>query len=121
MNKLIPAVVSVVLAACAASSETYDQPARIVNPDAASRAGLQSALIEALGVPVTVSDTALTDSSLLVIENQPPPTMENPVPIGRATELPFQFRLVRNGENCILVNQQDRKRYVLQNTTCVPE
>ena len=121
MSKIIPVMITVMVAACAANTETYDQPARIVNPDSASQAGLQAALIEALGVPVIVSDTALTDTSLLVIENQPPPTMENPVPIGRATDLPIQFRLVRNGENCILINQQDRKRYALQDTTCAPE
>ena len=121
MNKSIPGVIIVFLAAGAANTETYDQPARIVNPDSASRAGLQAALIEALGVPVTVSDMALTDTSMLVIENQPPATMENPVPIGRATDLPIQFRLVRNGQDCILINQQDRKRYALLNTTCAPE
>ena len=121
MNKYLPGIFALVLAACAANTETYDQPARIVDPDSASRAGLQTALIEALGVPVTVSDMALTDNSLLVIENQPPVTMENPVPAGRVMELPMQFRLVRNGDNCILINQQDRKRYAVANTTCEPE
>ena len=121
MIKQLLGVVTLMFAACATNTETYDQPARIVNPDAASRAGLQSALIEALGVPVTISDTALTDTSLLVIENQPPATMENPVPIGRATDLPIQFRLVRNGDICVLINQRDRNRYAVPNTTCVPE
>ena len=121
MNKLVLCIAALILAACATNSESYDQPARIVDPDPASRAGLQAALVEALGVPVTVSDMALTESSLLVIENQPPATMENPVPLGRVMEMPIQFRLVRNGENCILINQQNRRRYALANTVCQPE
>ena len=99
----------------------HDQPARIVDPDSASRAALQRAVDLALGTHVTLSDTALTDRSVLTIENWPTPTMENPVPQGRAITMPIQFRLVKNGEQCILVRQSDRSRYVLDNTTCAPE
>lgn len=115
------AVYVLTLTGCHAMPTGLDQPARIINPDEASRAGLRSALIEALGVAVMVSDTALTDSSLLVIENQPPATMENPVPMGRVMEMPFRFRLVKNAEQCILINQQEQKRYILNETTCTPE
>lgn len=99
----------------------HDQSARIVNPDSASRAALQRTVDLALGTHVTLSDSALTDSSILTIENRPPPTMENPVPQGRIIEMPIQFRLVKNGEQCILVRQSDRSRYVLDDTTCIPE
>ena len=109
------------LASCASAPDPIDEPARIVEPDENSRAALRATLHEALGVSVTVSDAALTDSSLLVIENQPPATMENPVPQGRIMDLPIQFRLVRNGDDCILINRQDEKRYLLRDTRCVPE
>ena len=106
---------------CQTVATDHDQSARIVNPDSTSRAALQRAVDLALGTPVTLSDSALTDSSVLTIENWPTPTMDNPVPQGRVIEMPIQFRLVKNEEQCILVRQSDRSRYVLDNTTCVPE
>lgn len=97
----------------------YDRPARIAMANDASRAALQATVNSALGTKVTLSDSALTDSSILTIENIPSPTMENPVPQGRVMKMPIQFRLVINGTDCVLVNQQDRARYVLADTSCV--
>jgi len=114
-------VVALLIAGCASAPDTYDQPARIVDPTDGSRAALRATLAEVLGVPVTISDSALTDSSVLVLESLPPANMENPVPLGRVMEMPIQFRLVKNGDDCFLVNQQDRKRYRLTETTCQPE
>ena len=99
----------------------HDQPARLVSGDTDSQATLQATVDAALGTHVTLSATALTDSSLLTIENRPPPTMDNPVPQGREMSLPIQFRLVRNGSDCILVRQSDRTRHLLDNTDCTPE
>jgi hypothetical protein len=106
---------------CQTVPDDYDRPARIVNADDASRAALRTTVKNALGTPVTLSDSALTDSSLLTIENMPPPTMENPVPNGRVLSMPIQFRLVINGGDCVLVNQQDRSRHWLPDTTCEAE
>ena len=106
---------------CQTVSNDYDRSARIVNPDDRSRAALQAAVNSALGTNVILSDSALTDSSVLTIENMPPPTMENPMPRGRVMKLPIQFRLVVNGPDCVLVNQQDRSRYLVPNTSCEPE
>ena len=110
--------ISLLLAACQSTGNAYDRPARIIDPDRDSRAALGSAVNQSLGVSVTLSDSALTDSSLLVIENWPRPTIENPLPQGRIMDAPIQFRLVRNGEDCVLVNLQDRSRYLLANTRC---
>ena len=109
------------LAGCQTVIAEYDRPARIVNPDDTSRAALSAMVNLSLGTEVTLSDSALTDTSLLVIENRPPPTMENPVPQGRIMKMPIQFRLVINGSDCVLVNQRDRSRYVLSDTTCEAE
>jgi hypothetical protein len=107
-------------AGCQTVVADYDRPARIVANDA-SRAALQATVNNALGTTVTLSDSALTDSSLLTIENIPQPTMENPVPQGRVMKMPIQFRLVINGSDCVLVSQQDRARYVLADTSCAAE
>lgn len=113
--------VGLACSACQSLAADYDQPARIVNPDAASRAALQAAVNEALGTEVLLADTALTDSSLLTIENWPAGTMDNPVPQGRILTAPIRFRLVKYGNECVLVRQEDDTRYRLADTECVAE
>lgn len=98
-----------------------DVPARIVNPDAASRAALQEAVNTAFGTDVTLAETALTDSSVLTIERTPPASMDSPKPMGRNMETPFRMRLYLNGSDCILVDERDSSRYRLVNTSCEAE
>lgn len=122
MKRVITAVTTLVaLAGCQTMADSYDKPARIVNPDDASRAALQAAVNSAFGTKVTLADDALTDSSLLTIERSPRPTMENPNPLGRNMELPYQLLLVINGADCVLIDQRDRSRHNLANTTCEAE
>jgi hypothetical protein len=109
------------LTGCQTVDTDLDQPARIVNADADSRAALQAAVNEALGNDVLLAEDALTDSSLLTIERWPAGTMENPVPQGRILEKPIQFRLVINDSDCILIDQRNESRHVLQDTECAAE
>ena len=121
MSRLALLVTGLILGGCQTVNADYDQPARIVNPNADSRAALQAAVNEALGTEVLLADGALTDSSLLTIERQPPRTMENPVPEGRILEKPFQLQLVRNGDDCVLIRKADGARYLLRDTDCAAE
>ena len=109
------------LTGCQTVDTDLDRPARIVNADADSRAALQAAVNEALGNDVLLAEDALTDSSLLTIERWPAGTMENPVPQGRILEKPIQFRLVINDSDCILIDQRNESRHVLQDTECAAE
>jgi hypothetical protein len=109
------------LTGCQTVDTDLDRPARIVNADADSRAALQAAVNEALGNDVLLAEDALTDSSLLTIERWPAGTMENPVPQGRILEKPIQFRLVINDSDCILIDQRNASRHVLQDTECAAE
>lgn len=109
------------IAGCQTVATDQDQPARIVDPDDASRAALQSVVDSVLKTQVILADNALTDSSFLSIERNPPRTMQNPNPQGRIMEPPLLFRLVLNGSDCILIDQRDRGRYLLENTTCEAE
>lgn len=118
---LFAATVALTTLGCQTMTNNYDKPARIVEPDDASRVALRETINNILGTNVTLSDSALTDRSLLTIENSPPRTMENPNPLGRNMEMPIQFRLFINGTDCVLVDQRDRSRYVLENTTCEAE
>jgi hypothetical protein len=109
------------LTGCQTVDADLDRAARIVNADADSLAALQAAVNEALGTEVLLAKEALTDSSLLTIERWPAGTMENPVPQGRILDKPMQFRLVVNDSNCILIDQRNETRYVLENTECAAE
>lgn len=110
-----------VLSGCQTVNAVYDQPARIVNPDADSRAALQAAVNEALGTEVTLADDALTDSSLLPIERMPTGTMDDPVRDGLILEKPITLQLVKNGDDCVLVKMSDGTRYPLSDTDCEVE
>jgi len=98
-----------------------DKPARIINPDDASRAALQKAINAAMHSDVTLAEDALTKSSMLTIERNPPRTMKNPSPQGRIMEAPFRFRLVINHGECILIDERDQSRHILPATSCTAE
>lgn len=96
-----------------------DAAAVIVNPTEASRAALQTAVDAALQRRVPLTANALTETSVLVIEHRVPQTIDGSPAQGRNMEKPLQFHLVRNGDECILVDQRNQSRTVLANTECV--
>lgn len=108
------------LAGCKHVAPDADQPAVIVGPDDASRAALQQTVNAALGTEVLLADDALTTTSLLVIERNPPQSMDIPAQ-GRNMSTPIQIRLVTDGSRCILVDQRNGSRHVLDDTTCAAE
>ena len=109
---------AVAVAACKNVAAESDQPAVIINPDAESRAALQTAVNDTLQSNVALADDALTTDSLLVIERRIPQTVEGSDAGGRTMLAPVQFQLVMNGSDCILVDQRNQARTVLANTEC---
>jgi hypothetical protein len=113
-----------VLAATAVGCQTYgsqgDQPARIVNPDDASRTALQQVVNEVFGTEVLLADDAFTTSSLLTIEHTPPATIDNPNPQGRVMQGPYRLHLVISGSDCIVIDERDDSRHALVDTNCEP-
>ena len=114
-------VVSSGLLACQTVATAYDKPARISDPTDASRAALQQTVNAVLNTNVTLAADALTGSSLLIVERAMPRTMDGSPAQGRTMEMPIQFRLVINGDDCILIDQRDESRHVLQDTSCIAE
>ena len=110
-----------VLSGCRTPADDGAVPARIANPTAASRAALQQAVNDALGIEVTLADDALTGSSLLIIERSPPRSLQAPPATGRNMEPPIQFQLVMHGSACVLIDSRDGGRRLLEDTTCVAE
>ena len=112
------------LAATAIGCQTYgsqgDQPARIVDPDDASRAALQQIVNEVFGTEVLLADDAFVNSSVLTIEHTPPSTLDNPNPQGRVMQGPFRLRLVISGPDCIIIDERDDSRHTLVGTNCEP-
>ncbi len=113
--------VALAMVGCQTLASGADVPARITNPTDNSRAALQSAVNDALNINVTLADDALTDSSVLTIERNPPRSMRSPPAQGRNMDTPIQFRLVLSGSECILIDQGDNSRYLLEKTTCAAE
>lgn len=109
------------LIGCQTLATAEDIPARIVNPTEASRKALQDTIHAVLATRVTLADDALTGSSILTLEHNPSGNMQNMAATGRTLTAPIQFRLLRNGVDCILVDQRDDSRHTLMNTKCAPE
>ena len=110
------------LAACAAEPLPEGLPARVVEPDAASRAELHGIVRTALGGrEVVLAPDALTTESLLLIEPAPPRGIDAPPATGRQLGRPERFRLVRDGPQCVLIQDSTGLRWLLLDTRCVPE
>ena len=113
--------IALVLAGCQSLVSGEDIAARITNPTDHSRAALRNTINEVLNTHVALADDALTDSSVLIIEQHPPRSMQNLPAQGRNMGTPLQFALVLNGSDCILIDQRDNSRHRLEKTTCTAE
>ena len=108
--------------ACNSLSAADDVPAVISQPSAASRTELLDVVTGALGgAQILLADDALTASSLLTIERNPPGDLQGRQFTGRLIERPVQFNLVKNGSECILEERSTGKRWHLTQTSCRPE
>lgn len=117
--RLIEAVGVVLAATLLVACKAADQPARIVDPTTASRAALQRTVSVALdGVEVRLADDALVGSSRLIIERKAFRDAQGNRIMGRDTQRPAQFRLIKSGESCFLVLQGGGARSRLADTTC---
>lgn len=110
------------LAGCQAIGANADQPAVIVQPSDASRAALKQTLSAIFGgEEITLADDALTHSSMLTLENNPPNSADSQAALGRVVTRPFSFQLIKNQHGCFLVDLRVGERHFLVDTTCAPE
>jgi hypothetical protein len=109
---------ALLLSAC----KSDDRPARIVDPDSASRAELHSVVAAALhGVDVTLAADALTQSNLLIIEPTAYRDAQNNRIMGREVRAPVRFVLLKRGDHCVLESSATHERWVLTATRCRSE
>ncbi len=110
-----------VIAGCQSMATANDAPATIVNASELSHAALQLTIDNVLLTHVVIAEGALTESSWLTIDRNSPIGIDKQPTQGRNMEMPIRFQLVMNNGVCILVDQRDDSRYVLQDTECVAE
>ena len=90
-------------------------PAAVMDPTPAGHADIEQAVAAALGAEVLIADDALTTSSILTIERRAPRTIEGRVGTGRILDRPETFRLVLDGDQCVLVHRRTSATYPLEN------
>jgi hypothetical protein len=112
---------ALVFSGCQTMSAAADVPALITAPDDASRAALRETISGIFGQDVPLADDALTKSSLLLIERNLRGSLDAPPATGRVLEEPIRFRLVKSGDECVLVDLRDESRHLLIDTACMPE
>jgi hypothetical protein len=114
-------VASAVVASCTTATGTpEDTPAVIAAPTPESRAELKRVVEDMFGAPVTLADDALTRDSTLVIERNPLRDSSGRRIEVREREPPAMFRLVKRGEQCVLIRERTQQATVLKTPSCVP-
>lgn len=118
MRSLAAGAIALVLCACALSA-AESTPAVITSTNAASRAMLQQTVSTLLGRRVTLADDALTRDSTLVVER----TVARD-PSGNRIEAaersgPETIRLVRRGNECVVIHERTQNTATLSGVTCV--
>jgi hypothetical protein len=106
------------MSACASVAQ-QDTAAVLVDPTDESRAELARVVRDALNTTeVTISSSALTRDSVLVIERTPIRDAAGRRLTGRDLDKPEQFRLVKTGTRCVLIRMSTAERYELKSARC---
>jgi hypothetical protein len=109
------------LCGCQGGAVSTEVPARLTAPTPESHAELTSVVSRALGrEDLILADDALTRDGRLIIERQPNRTLAQGRIPGRDLQPPEQFRLLKQGERCILVHAGTDERWTLNRSHCVP-
>ena len=107
----------ILLAGCQGLNKNSDLPALIVEPNDPSRAALQATVSGLFGG----YKVRLADDALLILELGPQKKLSNLPANGRILTAPYRFRLIKNDDECTLIDLRNGSRHVLADTTCVPE
>ncbi|NOX70544.1 MAG: hypothetical protein GXP15_15240 [Gammaproteobacteria bacterium] len=110
------------LAACSTSDLRTDVPALLTNPSEDTRLEIEQSVSAALdGAKITVAADALTQSSVLTIEQGKNRSIERPAEPGRNLGRPEHFQLMVDGPQCVLVHRRTGLHWILRQSECVAE
>jgi hypothetical protein len=111
--------VALTCACTSAKIEALETAAVLQQPDASTRAALESAVSEMLrGVKVTLAEDALLRNSWLTVERGRARDATGQLRNGRILERPEQFQLVKEQGRCVLVHSSSGQRKVLESVDC---
>jgi hypothetical protein len=111
----------VLIGACESLSAREPQPAVLTHTSAQSFAELNRVVSLALnGAPVRLADDALTHDGVLIIDRAQARDAVGLPLNGRELGRPEQFRLVKQGRQCILIQRRTGRRWILKYTNCEP-
>ncbi len=112
---------ALLLSGCRPRAAARDLPAVITHKAPEGHAELVRVLSRALNdASVTIADDALTRDSELIIERRLRRDAQGRPLDGRETARPERFRLVKNGPDCVLLNERTGERWRLTASTCAP-
>lgn len=119
---LLSAAALALLGACSSQpAQSDEQPALIARATPEGLEELQKLVGEALGASqVTLAEDSLTRKSTLIIERNPPRTIEQRPLQGRNMEMPEKFSLLLGGDRCWLQREADGERWEVLESACVP-
>jgi hypothetical protein len=119
MRRVAGGVVALWLTACASPASSLETAAVLAQADATTRATLSAAVSEMLqGAKVTLAEDALLHDSWLTVERYRPRDANGRLLNGRILERPEQFQLVKDAEQCVLVQASSGRRKVLPSFDC---
>jgi hypothetical protein len=105
---------------CVTRGSPLDPPALLVAPTFETRQELAHAVSAALnGASVHVADDAFTTDSYLIITRAQRRDAAGRLLLGRSTEKPERFDLVKHGDACILVQERTARRWRLKSARCI--
>jgi hypothetical protein len=112
-------IVTVLVLGCKHHTVREDRPAVIINPAEQGRAELSQAVSEMLhGIPVILAGDALTQSDQLIVERAQHRDASGNLVMGYQIEKPREFRLIKNGDKCILIKMNSNERKQLKQVQC---
>lgn len=96
-----------------------DQPARITDYGPQGQRVLTDVLRDIFQRDVVVAPDALMTSDILQIEMTPRRGIGNAGLAGRVMTAPIRFSLVKNRQECVLVDQRNGNRFMLDGVRCM--
>ena len=110
---------SIALCACALPSTGTEETAAVIEaPSEATHTELQQAVNALLGKSVMLASDALTQSNVLVIDRTPARDSTGRRIEARSTELADRLRLVKRGDDCVLIDERTQQERVLSKIRC---
>ncbi len=114
-------MMSFMLAACTTPAVTSEQPALLTRTEPQCRAQIEQALGRFLNAPVSVAPDVFEKDATLLLERPDPRDASGRRLDGRILGRPKTYRLVTDGQRCIVSGEKSSEHAVLTACTCIAQ